>query len=121
MKGMNYFDERYGEYWADAELAWQIARASRKALVLTAARAIYHPRAAASSDPGIRASLSADCALGAAAYLSKHNGFMAGLAFRFRVLLSVIGSMFVFNDPGFQFRRLSAILAGRKIDGSHGW
>src|SRR5205807_2100885 len=30
VRGMNYFDERFGHYWADADLAMRIRRAGKK-------------------------------------------------------------------------------------------
>ena len=29
IKGMNYFDERYGHFWADADLAMQVKHAQK--------------------------------------------------------------------------------------------
>ena len=40
--GMNYFDERLGEFWADADLALQIRRAGKKIRVYPEIRAAYH-------------------------------------------------------------------------------
>ena len=41
LKGMNFLDERYGELWADAEIAAQVKRAGRKILLLPAAKAVF--------------------------------------------------------------------------------
>ena len=40
---MNYFDQRYGHYWVDAELAMQIRRAAKKIRLYPAVRAVLHP------------------------------------------------------------------------------
>src|SRR5579863_2038292 len=40
--GMNYFDERFGEYWADADLAIKVRKAGRKLEMYPAIRATWH-------------------------------------------------------------------------------
>ena len=40
--GMNYFDERFGEYWADADLAMKIRQAGKKIRLYPALRATWH-------------------------------------------------------------------------------
>jgi len=42
IRGMNYFDERYGHAWADMELAWQIQNAQRKTVIATKLGAVWH-------------------------------------------------------------------------------
>ena len=39
---MNYFDERFGEYWADADLAIKVRKAGRKLEMYPAIRATWH-------------------------------------------------------------------------------
>ena len=41
LRGMNYFDERYGEYWSDLELCWQLRNAGKSILVLPQVRVTY--------------------------------------------------------------------------------
>src|SRR5579863_3256306 len=41
VRGINYLDERYGEFGADVELAFQIRRVARKTLVLPQVTALY--------------------------------------------------------------------------------
>ncbi|MGH9664487.1 MAG: glycosyltransferase [Bryobacteraceae bacterium] len=123
VKGMNYFDEHYGEFWADAELAYQIRRAQRKTLLLPAARATRHPvPRIADYPPGARALLSADCASGAATFVRKHDGFILGLLFRLAAALSAfggaLGSLLRFRDVGYHWSRFFAIATWQKIDGS---
>lgn len=123
VKGMNYFDQHYGEFWADAELAYQIRRAQKKMLLLPAARVIHHPvPEIADYPPAARALLSADCASGAATFVRKHDGFVFGLLFRLSAILSALGgalgSMLRFRDVGYHWARFFAILTGQKIDGS---
>lgn len=105
LKGMNYFDERYGEQWPDAELAAQVKRAQRKILRVPAAGGVLHPE----QDKRIAASLlEADWHSGAAVYLKKHQG--AGLA---HSLGSVFGSLFT-GKVGL----VRHMLAAAKIDGT---
>jgi glycosyltransferase involved in cell wall biosynthesis len=107
IKGMNFFDERYGNSFADADLAVQIRRAQKKIRVYTAIRATYH----AEPDPMAGDPLyAADRALGAAAFLGKYDGFFAGLTFRIAAILRALGR--------FDFRLLSALVTGQKLDGS---
>lgn len=109
IKGMNYFDDRYGEYWADADLAMQIRRAQKKIRLYPAIRVKLHraPDPLA-GDPYFRA----DRALGAAAFLGKYNGFPAALRFRMAAALSALG--------GLRLREFGAIVSGQKVDGSRG-
>lgn len=107
IKGMNYFDERFGHHWADADLAAQIRRAQRKVRLYPAIRATFHD----TSDPYEGDSLvEADCILGASAFLSKYYGFMSGLGFRCGAIFRALGR--------FNFRLLGALISGQKLDGS---
>lgn len=107
VRGMNYLDERYGDYWGDLELSWQLRNAGKTALVLPQARVTYGQRPAREDD----AAHAADCVLGAAGYLGKHFGTSAGVKFR----LSALASAFVRG----QFGLVSALVSGQKIDGTH--
>jgi len=105
IKGMNYFDERFGEYWADADLCAQIRRASRKARVIPAIRATLH----AAPDPHQGDSLaSADCKLGAAHFLGKYYG--GGFGFRLGAIFGALGR--------FNFGELAKLASGQKLDGT---
>ena len=105
--GMNYFDERLGEFWADADLALQIRRAGKKIRVYPDIRATY--RTASASHPPAVAETS-DRIAGAAVLLGKYGGFFAGAGFRLGATLKALLS---FNLPLF-----FALLAGRKMDAS---
>ena len=107
VQGMNYFDERYGHFWADAELAYQIRKSSKKILVLTGAKALWHPLPAQVSKK-----LDADRWLGASAYLSKHEGFFAGLGF---MLSGALKALITFN-----FGLLIPLVSQQRIDGNQG-
>ena len=123
LKGMNYFDERYGELWSDAELCWQIRRASRKILLLPGVRAVFDVGRArrAPEAPSARALLAADSAIGASVYIRRRQGLFAGLRFRIATVLSALGLLVTVREPGFQLARVKFLVAGQKIDGTqHG-
>lgn len=107
LKSMNYFDERFGHFWADADLAARIFEAQKKIRLFPGIRAVYHdgPNPDA-GDP----LFDVDRALGAAAFLGKHDGLLAGLSFRIGAIFGALG--------GFRFRELSALISGQKLDGS---
>ena len=108
VKGINYLDERYGESMSDAELCYQIRRASRKALVLPRVTALY-----TAGSPYSEAShtlLEADRIHGAAVYFAKHYGLLNGFVFRIK---SVLKALFTFRLGLF-----AAVISGSKIDGS---
>jgi GT2 family glycosyltransferase len=107
VKGMNYFDERYGEYWADADLAMQIRRGLKKIRLYPSIKAVKHADTSLVASKGV---LAADRAGGAAAFIGKYNGFMAGLGFRIAAIFRALGR--------FDFKQLIALGSGQKIDGS---
>jgi GT2 family glycosyltransferase len=109
VKGMNYFDERYGEYWADADLAMQIRRGVKKIRLYPAIRCVKHGDSSPSAASEL---LAADRAGGAASLLGKYYGFMAGLGFRIGATLRALGK--------FDFKQFIALVSGQKIDGSQG-
>jgi GT2 family glycosyltransferase len=107
-KGINYLDERYGEFWSDAELCYQIRRASRKILALPQVNALYTPHSPYSESS--KTILDADRVHGLAVYFGKHYGFLTGLLFRLKSILKALFTL-----------RLSlfvALASGTKIDGS---
>ena len=56
VKGMNYFDERFGEYWADADLAIKIRKAGRRVEMDPGIQATWHaPAEIFPGDPIYRA------------------------------------------------------------------
>jgi GT2 family glycosyltransferase len=105
--GMNYFDARYGHSWVDAELAMQIRRAGKKIRLYPAIRATIHP----SPDPVESDPLFvADRVLGAAAFLGKYDGFLAGLQFRIGAILRALA--------GLRLGEVMALVSGQKLDGT---
>ncbi len=106
LKGMNFLDERYGELWADAEIAAQVKRAGRKILLLPAAQGVFYEEDAAPALP--TSLLEADFEQGAATYLSKHCG--GGMGRRVTAALGALGTL--------KIGLFSNLLSGQKIDGS---
>lgn len=107
IRGMNYFDARYGNSWADADLAMQISRAGKKIKLYPAIHATYN----IDPDPLEGDILAeADRTLGAAAFLGKYYGFFSGLSFRFIAIMKALGR--------FNFRLMSYLISGQKLDGS---
>ena len=102
---MNYFDQRYGHYWVDAELAMQIRRAGKKIRLYPAIKATYH----SAPDPLDGESIAAtDRLLGAAEYAGKYGGGSFGM--RMGAAFSALGR--------FDFGAFMGLLSGQKLDGS---
>jgi GT2 family glycosyltransferase len=108
VKGINYFDERYGEFGSDAELCYQIRRAARKTLALPQVTALYTHCSPYSA--GAETILAADRVHGAAVYFGKHYGFLTGLLFRIKAALMALVTM--------RLGLFAALVSGSKIDGS---
>lgn len=109
IRGINYLDDRYGEFGADAELAFQIRRAGRKTVVYPELRVVQHRTAEPISGAADNL-LTADRVHGTAVYLSKHFGFFTGLTFRIAQIFKALGS--------FRFPLLLGLVSGEKVDGS---
>lgn len=118
VRALNWLDERYGEFGADLELAFQVRRSQKRILVYPAITAAVAAGAGPRFDRAALAALSADRAHGAAAFAGKHFGWLAGLRVRLGAILHVLGQSLSLRDPRFQLRRLSALLSGAKIDGN---
>lgn len=108
VKGINYLDERYGEFGGDAELCYQIRRAARKTLALPQVTALY--TSCSPYSESAETILAADRVHGAAVYFGKHYGFVSGLLFRIK---SALGALFTGRLGLF-----AALVSGSKIDGS---
>jgi GT2 family glycosyltransferase len=104
IRAMRHIDERYGQFGGDADLAEQIRRASKKILLVPAARARHHGREGGSSLGR------ADFLLGRAVFLGKYQGFGAGLQAR---LAAIFGPLL-----RFRLGELRHTVAGQKIDGT---
>ncbi|MDX2152108.1 MAG: glycosyltransferase [Bryobacteraceae bacterium] len=121
VRGMNYFDERLANHWGDLELCWQIRHAGKRILPVPSARAAFHPHSL-DLPPDARAAVSADMALAAAAYIAKHQGTAAGLAFRLKAMLGstggALGAIVRARDLRYHTSRWLNLLTGQRIDGS---
>jgi GT2 family glycosyltransferase len=106
LQGMNFFDERFGQHWADADLALKIRRAQRKIRLYPSIKAVWHGTSSPASDKIDRA----DCVLGAAVLLSKYDGSTAGFTFRLARTMHAL----LHGDFGL----FSALVSGEKV-GSH--
>ncbi|MCU1339436.1 MAG: glycosyltransferase-like protein [Bryobacterales bacterium] len=107
VRSMNYFDQRFGHYWADADLAMQIRRAGKQIRLFPAIRATYHP----ASDPLEGDALArADRVSGAAALVGKYEGTGAALSFRLVAVLSALAR--------FDLGLVGKLTGGQKLDGS---
>jgi GT2 family glycosyltransferase len=104
IKAIRQIDARYGQFGSDADLAAEIRRASRKILLVSAARVRHEGRGAYSTMER------ADFLLARAVFLGKYQGFGAGLQAR---LASVFGPLF-----GFRLGELKYTISGQKIDGT---
>lgn len=118
VKGLNYFDERYGESLADAELCYQARRTGKKILLLGAVRAIFREAEPPELTDAARALLSADFLSGVATFAGKHSGFLPGMGYRIRAILSALVTLLSLRDFGYQWRRFLAVAGMRKVDGS---
>jgi len=108
VKGINYLDERYGEFGCDAELCFQIRRASRKTLALPQVTALYTPGSPYSD--ASRTIFEADRIHGTSVYFAKHYGMLTGLIFRTKAILKALVT--------FRWGLLRSLVSGAKIDGS---
>jgi GT2 family glycosyltransferase len=123
IRGLNYFDERFGQHWLDAELCFQIRRASKKTMLLPRVLVMRRPpQDSFPLDSNALAALAADRTLGAATFARKHFGLGKGIKVRIAITLAAVWralkALVTFGDAGFEFSRMWAILSGQKIDGS---
>jgi cellulose synthase/poly-beta-1,6-N-acetylglucosamine synthase-like glycosyltransferase len=114
LTGMNYVDERYGDFGGDAEICFRIRNGGKKIVVLPDAETDV-VEAAVPADTPVR---SADVAIGAATYLSKHFGGGTGFRFRLSAMLRALGKIVTFQRPGYYFSLLMALVTNQKIDGT---
>lgn len=107
LRSMNYFDERFGEFGADLDLAMQIRRAAKKVRVYPDIRATRHPGAdPLQADPLAEA----DRIAGVSALIGKYQGFFAGFRYRMVAILKAL--------VRFDLKLASLLMQGQKLDGS---
>ena len=109
--GMNYFDERFGEYWADADLAMQVRRANRKIRLYPGIRATWRRSPTPTMNHAAKNDVTqkSDRILGAATLLGKHKGWLAGFGFRWGAIFKALIHL--------DFSLFSALMGGRKVGG----
>ena len=107
--GMNYFDERFGQYWSDVEMCFRVRRGGKNALVFSDLSVTDAGEPAPPSN--WVAALEADRRLGAIAFAGKHFGTGTQVGLYLSQLLGALGS------PG-GFGAFSRILSGQKVDGT---
>ena len=105
IKAIRQIDERYGQWGSDADLAAQIRRASKKILLVPAARVMHHDKREYTAHER------ADFRLAQAVFAGKYRGFAAGLQAR------LLGSIFA-PLLGLRLREVSYTISGQKIDGT---
>ena len=110
VRGMNFFDSRYGEFGSDLELVTRAFRASRPILLIPAVRAVAPGGMDPEASSGESDLLRLDHAAGLTAYAGKHFGFGAALKLRLRVLVWAL--------VRFRLGLLFQLLSGAKVDGS---
>jgi len=120
IQGINYLDKRYGHAWVDVDLAFEIRRAGKRILLaeditgqLNTTDPLWRPET-----PSQRAAFDADSGHGAAAYVGKHFGFVAGAWLRVRLILGTLGRLMVLQDASYQASLLSRLVSAYRIDGS---
>lgn len=118
IRALNWLDERYGDFGADLELAFQIRRSQKKIMLYPGIRATLDAAGIFIFEPPALATISADRAHGTAAFAAKHLGWGAGAKIRVGAVLHVLGQLAALREPGFQIRRLKALLGNAKIDGT---
>jgi len=107
--GMNYFDERFGEYWSDVEMCYRVRRGGKNVLVFSDLSVRDEGRPVPSAN--WIAALEADRRLGAVAFAGKHHGFGAQIGLYLSQLFGALGS------PG-GFGAFSRMLSSQKVDGT---
>lgn len=82
LRSMGHIDERYGNYGSAIEICKQIQSSGRKLIVLDSISAVH----GSALSPMPAGSLKGDRATGTAAFLGKHYGFGASLAYRLKTV-----------------------------------
>jgi GT2 family glycosyltransferase len=104
IKAIRQIDERYGQFGSDADLAAEIRRASRKILLISAARVRHEGRSCYSAVER------ADFLSSRAVFFGKYHGFGAGIKARIAAVLGPLAS--------FRLGELKYTINGQKIDGT---
>ncbi len=120
VRGMNYFDERYGDWGAELDLFTRIQDARRQLLLVPTIRAVWNrseglwrPQSVAA-----RALISADRASGILRWAHKNAGFLTAFKLRLRMAGWSFASLLGFSEPSYYSALLGHLLSGRRIDGT---
>lgn len=107
LRAIRQIDERYGTYGPDIELAWQVGRGGKKAVVLQDLKAV-HLAMPSSVKQG---TLNGDRVAGTAAFLGTHVSLPASLLYRFTT--GLLASLTI------RFSVAAGAFLGQKIDGTN--
>ena len=104
LRAIRQIDERYGQFGSDIELCWQVLRSGKRIVIAPQVRVAHHGERAES------ALLAADRQLAMATYLTKHRGFVSGVAARIKAILKALA--------GLRLQQVYYLASGQKVDGS---
>jgi GT2 family glycosyltransferase len=113
LAGMRYLDERFGDTGYDVDLCRQLRTAGKKIVIAQEVQMTIPARPRDNLD----AIESVDELNTAAAYAGKYFGTWAGMSIRVAASLHVLGKLLTLTRPGYNFKRLTGIMSGQKIDG----
>jgi GT2 family glycosyltransferase len=117
LRGMNFFDEKcYSEFWAELELFWRIHSAGKRALIAGEPAMLHALRTTVRIPRAEEALLASDRVAGAAAFISKHEGWAAMISFVAGQFFSALRT--ALREPGYGLRLAFGILTGSRIDGT---
>ncbi len=119
LRGMNFLDEkRFSEFWAELELFSRIQSAGKTVLIAAEPATLHERRTSVRIPRSEEALLAADRVAGAAAFISKHEGWAAGISFVAGQFFAALGT--ALREPGYGLRLAMGILSGSRIDGTQG-
>jgi GT2 family glycosyltransferase len=117
LRGMNFLDEkRFSEFWAELELFWRIHSAGKRVLIASEPATLHARLTTVLIPRSEEALLASDRVTGAAAFVSKHEGWAAMISFVTGQFFSALGM--AFREPGYGLRLAYGILTGSRIDGT---
>ena len=119
MRGTNFLDEkRFSEFWGEVELFWRIQSAGKRVLIADVTATLHERRTSIRVPRSEQALLAADRVAGAAAFISKHEGWGAMVSFLAGQFFNALGT--AFGEPGYGLRLAMGILSSSRIDGTQG-
>lgn len=121
VRGMNFFDERYGEFGPLLDLTYQLQVAGKPLAFAGGCEVTRRTVPAGPDGSPAAAQRAADFALGSARYITKREGWKAGLGFSIKAALRSFGQALTFKQAGYHLRQGWWILTGQKIDGTQSW